>query len=59
MDTFYPEDEETGIQDAQVDQSGAFTFSSDVAAPQGGFSFVRRRLVPSFGRLTLIPRRPT
>lgn len=41
MDTFYPEDEETGIQDAQVDQSGAFTFSSDVAAPQGGFSFVR------------------
>ncbi|KAK4048889.1 Importin subunit alpha-1 [Microbotryomycetes sp. JL201] len=41
MDTYFPEDEgeDTGIGAAQVDAQGAFAFQSDVAAPQGGFSF--------------------
>jgi importin subunit alpha-1 len=42
MDTYFPEEdgEETGIGGAQVDEQGAFAFQSDLAAPQGGFSFV-------------------
>lgn len=43
MDTYFPEDdaEDTGIGGAQVDSQGAFAFQTDLAAPQGGFSFVR------------------
>lgn len=39
MDKYFPDEEEdAGIQDANVDQQGNFAFQ-DVAAPQGGFSF--------------------
>jgi len=38
---YFPEDdtEDTGIGGAQVDERGAFAFQTDLAAPQGGFSF--------------------
>ncbi|KAK4053355.1 Importin subunit alpha-1 [Microbotryomycetes sp. JL221] len=41
LTSYFPEDEgeDTGIGAAQVDAQGAFAFQSDVAAPQGGFSF--------------------
>lgn len=40
MDKYYPDgdEEDAGIA-PQVDESGAFAFQSDLAAPQGGFSF--------------------
>jgi len=40
MDTYFPEDDDvdTGI-DAGATEGGAFQFSSETAAPQGGFSF--------------------
>ncbi|KAK0232998.1 armadillo-type protein [Armillaria fumosa] len=40
MDKYFPdEEEEASIAPTNVDQTGAFAFHSDVAAPQGGFSF--------------------
>jgi importin subunit alpha-1 len=40
MDRYFPEDEDAqDAQTAQVNESGAFAFQSDLAAPQGGFSF--------------------
>lgn len=42
MDEYFPdEDDNAANADAppQVDASGAFAFKSDLAAPQGGFSF--------------------
>jgi hypothetical protein len=42
MDRFFPEEDEaaeTGIGAPQVDAAGSFAFQSDIAAPQGGFSF--------------------
>jgi len=44
MEKYFPDDEEVdaGISADHVDSSGAFAFHSDVAAPQGGFSFGTR-----------------
>ncbi|GAW06070.1 karyopherin alpha [Lentinula edodes] len=41
MDKYFPDDEEvdTAIAAPSVDAQGQFAFHSDVAAPQGGFSF--------------------
>jgi importin subunit alpha-6/7 len=42
QDKFFPEEDEaqeTGIGAPQVDAAGSFAFQSDLAAPQGGFSF--------------------
>jgi len=41
MDKYYTDEdgEETGIGGPTTDETGAFAFQSDVAAPQGGFSF--------------------
>lgn len=60
MDQYFPDDEEdTGVADAPVDESGAFALSS-VQAPAGGFQFVRRHsLLVSFSlsvELTSLPR---
>ena len=42
MDKYFPDDEEdqdTGIEAPQVNDTGAFAFPSSVAAPQTGFQF--------------------
>jgi len=39
MDKYFPDDEEAEVDGAQVDESGAFAFQSDLQAPTGGFSF--------------------
>lgn len=39
QDKYFPEDEAEEAPEAQVDQSGAFAFQNNVAAPQGGFMF--------------------
>lgn len=42
MDKYFPDDEEdqdTGIEAPQVNDTGAFAFPSSVATPQTGFQF--------------------
>ncbi|OAV93719.1 hypothetical protein PTTG_06775 [Puccinia triticina 1-1 BBBD Race 1] len=49
MDKYYTDEdgEETGIGGPTTDETGAFAFQSDVAAPQGGFSFGLNEAAPS------------
>jgi importin subunit alpha-1 len=39
MDKYFPDDDEAEVEGAQVDETGAFNFQNNVAAPSGGFSF--------------------
>jgi hypothetical protein len=56
-DTYFPEEEgeETGLGDAQVDESGAFALNTGLQAPQGGFQFVRCLLFTRSILLSLAP----